>query len=30
MSNPFAYRELHTPDTAAAKSFYSRLFDWKL
>jgi predicted enzyme related to lactoylglutathione lyase len=30
MPNPFAYCELHTPDTAAAKSFYGRLFDWKL
>jgi predicted enzyme related to lactoylglutathione lyase len=30
MSNPFSYAELHTQDTAAAKSFYGRLFDWKL
>lgn len=30
MANPFAYAELHTQDTAAAKSFYGRLFDWKM
>ncbi|MGE5277470.1 MAG: VOC family protein [Acidobacteriota bacterium] len=30
MPNPFIYCELHTADPAAAKSFYGRLFDWKL
>ena len=30
MPNPFVYCELHTTDPAAAKSFYGRLFDWKL
>lgn len=30
MGNPFVHAELATPDLAAAKQFYSRLFDWKL
>ena len=30
MANPFVHVELHTNDLAKAKSFYSRLFDWKL
>jgi hypothetical protein len=28
MSNPFVHLELTTPDTAAAKAFYSSLFGW--
>jgi predicted enzyme related to lactoylglutathione lyase len=30
MSNPIAYAELQTKDAAAAKSFYGKLFDWKM
>jgi predicted enzyme related to lactoylglutathione lyase len=30
MANPFVHVELHTPDLAQAREFYSRLFDWKL
>jgi predicted enzyme related to lactoylglutathione lyase len=30
MSNPFTYAELHTEDPKAAKSFYGKLFDWKM
>ena len=30
MANPFVHVELHTNDLPKAKSFYSRLFDWKL
>jgi predicted enzyme related to lactoylglutathione lyase len=30
MANPFVHVELNTTDVAAAKSFYSKLFDWKL
>ncbi|NTV87852.1 MAG: VOC family protein [Burkholderiaceae bacterium] len=30
MANPFVHIELHTPDLARAKDFYSRLFDWTL
>ena len=30
MANPFVHVELQTNDLAKAKSFYSRLFDWKL
>jgi predicted enzyme related to lactoylglutathione lyase len=30
MANPFVHVELHTPDLARAREFYSRLFDWKL
>ena len=30
MPNPFVHVELHTSDLAKAKSFYSRLFGWKL
>lgn len=30
MANPFVHIELHTPDLARAKDFYSRLFDWRL
>lgn len=30
MANPFVHIELQTNDLAAAKDFYSRLFDWKL
>jgi predicted enzyme related to lactoylglutathione lyase len=30
MANPFVHIELNTTDVAEAKSFYGRLFDWKL
>ena len=30
MGNPFVHVELSTTDVAKAKSFYSKLFDWKL
>ncbi len=30
MGNPFVHVELATTDVAKAKTFYSRLFDWKL
>src|SRR5947208_17097637 len=30
MANPFVHVELHTNDPAKAKSFYSKLFGWKL
>jgi hypothetical protein len=30
MANPFVHVELNTTDTAAAKAFYGKLFDWKL
>ena len=30
MANPFVHVELHTNDVAKAKSFYSKLFGWKL
>ena len=30
MSNPFIHVELNTPDPAKAKTFYSKLFQWKL
>ena len=30
MPNPFCHNELNTTDLAAAKKFYSQLFDWKL
>ena len=30
MGNPFVHVELATTDVAKAKSFYSKLFDWKL
>lgn len=30
MANPFSYFELHTADLARAKSFYGKLFDWKI
>jgi predicted enzyme related to lactoylglutathione lyase len=30
MATPFVHVELHTNDLPKAKSFYSRLFDWKL
>lgn len=30
MANPFIHVELNTPDTAKAKAFYSRLFQWEL
>lgn len=30
MANPFVHVELQTNDLAKAKSFYSKLFDWKL
>jgi predicted enzyme related to lactoylglutathione lyase len=30
MANPFVHIELHTPDLARSKDFYSRLFDWTL
>lgn len=30
MANPFVHVELNTTDVAKAKSFYGRLFDWKL
>lgn len=30
MANPFVHVELNTSDVAKAKSFYGKLFDWKL
>ncbi len=30
MPNPFVHVELQTKDVAKAKTFYSKLFDWKL
>ena len=30
MANPFVHVELGTNDVAKAKSFYGKLFDWKL
>jgi predicted enzyme related to lactoylglutathione lyase len=30
MANPFVHVELNTTDVARAKSFYGKLFDWKL
>jgi len=30
MANPFVHVELNTTDVVAAKSFYGKLFDWKL
>ena len=30
MANPFAHMELTTPDPAAARKFYKKVFDWKL
>ena len=30
MANPFVHVELSSTDLPAAKTFYSRLFDWKL
>jgi predicted enzyme related to lactoylglutathione lyase len=30
MPNPFVHVELNTTDVAKAKSFYGKLFDWKL
>ncbi len=30
MANPFVHVELNTNDVAKAKSFYGKLFDWKL
>jgi predicted enzyme related to lactoylglutathione lyase len=30
MANPFVHVELNTTDPAKAKTFYSKLFDWKL
>jgi hypothetical protein len=30
MPNPFVHVELQTTDVEAAKSFYTRLFDWQL
>jgi predicted enzyme related to lactoylglutathione lyase len=30
MANPFVHLELYTDDLAKAKTFYGRLFDWKL
>lgn len=30
MANPFVHVELNTNDTAKAKAFYSKLFDWKM
>jgi len=30
MGNPFVHIELQTGDLAKAKTFYSKLFDWKL
>lgn len=29
MANPFVHIELQTKDLAAAKDFYSKLFDWR-
>lgn len=30
MANPFVHVELNTTDLGKAKTFYSKLFDWKL
>ena len=30
MANPFVHVELNTTDLAKAKTFYGKLFDWKL
>jgi uncharacterized protein len=30
MANPFVHVELSTSDVAKAKSFYGKLFDWKM
>ena len=30
MANPFVYTELNTSDVSSSKTFYSKLFDWKL
>ena len=30
MANPFVHVELNTTDLATAKTFYGKLFDWKL
>jgi predicted enzyme related to lactoylglutathione lyase len=30
MGNPFVHVELHTSDVSRARTFYSKLFDWKL
>jgi predicted enzyme related to lactoylglutathione lyase len=30
MANPFVHLELYTGDLAKAKTFYGKLFDWKL
>ena len=30
MANPFVHVELNTTDVGKAKTFYSKLFDWKL
>ena len=30
MANPFVHVELNTNDVAKAKSFYSKMFDWKM
>lgn len=30
MGNPFVHVELNTTDTERAKTFYGKLFDWKL
>ncbi len=30
MANAFVHVELNTTDTAKAKAFYSKLFDWKM
>jgi len=30
MANPFVHVELNTNDVAKAKTFYSKLFDWKM
>jgi len=30
MANPFVHVELNTTDVAKAKTFYSKLFDWKM
>jgi predicted enzyme related to lactoylglutathione lyase len=30
MANPFVHVELNTTDVGKAKTFYGKLFDWKL
>ena len=30
MANPFVHVELNTTDVAKAKTFYGKLFDWKM